>query len=85
VAFVVAGCIGSATSIPFGGQGRWWLARVGENEWGRLWLARASRPNGIWDSQGHANYEKASFVMIRGGFVCFAPFFNAECRMKNRG
>ena len=29
VASVVARSIGRATSIPFGGQGRWWLAREG--------------------------------------------------------
>ena len=36
VASVVSRSIGRATSIPFGGQGRWWLARGGENEWGGI-------------------------------------------------
>ena len=72
VASVVARGIGRATSIPFGGQGRWWLARGGENECGGLCLARAGRPNGIRDSQGHVKNEKASFVMILDCFegVC---------------
>ena len=30
VASVVARSIGRAPSIPFGGQGKWWLARAGE-------------------------------------------------------
>ena len=45
--------IGRAPSIPFGGQGRWWLARACVSGCGGLWLARAGSPNGIRDSQGH--------------------------------
>jgi len=81
VALVVSRSIGRATTIPFGGQGRWWLARAGESEWGGLCLARAGRPNGIRDSQGHVKNEKASFMMIRGCFLGVCSFQKPSCRL----
>ena len=51
------------------------------NGQGKQCLARAGRPNGIRDSQGQANNEKASFMMIRGCFLGVCSFQKPSCRL----
>jgi hypothetical protein len=51
------------------------------NGQGKQCLARAGRPNGIRDSQGHVKNEKASFMMIRGCFVGVCSFQKPSFRL----